>query len=57
MNTPKTWLESEICELIAQEAKEYKHDCVLRGLAFSYIEEARNIYALLDRHGLIQDTP
>ena len=57
MNTSKTWLESEIITLIADEAKAYRHDCQLRQRTWSYQEMAENILAVLDAKGLIEYTP
>ena len=53
----KTWLESEIIQLMAEEMRAYRHDCSLRQRQFSYQEMAENLYALMDAKGLIEHTP
>jgi hypothetical protein len=53
----KTWLPSEIWELMAAEMKAYKHDCQVRQLNLSYLEMAENVYRVLDEKGLIEHTP
>ena len=57
MTETKTWLESEIIQLMADEMKAYRHDCSVRQRQFSYQEMAENLYAMMDDKGLIQDTP
>ncbi len=54
---PKTWLESEVVQMIVDEARAFKHDCNLRTRQFSWQELAENIYARLDAHNLIDRTP
>ena len=57
MNEPKTWLQSEVEQLIEAELKAYRHDCSIRRRTYSNLEAAENIYAILDSKGLIEHTP
>lgn len=54
---PKTWLQSEIWQLMAEEARAYKHDCAIRRRNFSYDEMMENVFLALDTRGLIEYTP
>ena len=53
----KTWLESEVWQLMAKEMSAYKHDCTLNRKLTSWIEMAECVYAVMDKEGLIELTP
>lgn len=57
MPESKTWLQSEIWQLMAEEMRAYKHDCRIRRRNFSYDEMAENVFAVLDSKGLIEHQP
>jgi hypothetical protein len=54
---PKTWLDSEIIELMVQEAKEYRHDVQLKGKPVNYREMMECVLQVLEREHLIEHTP
>jgi len=54
---PKTWLESEIVDLIAGELKDYRHDCSIRRRQYTHHEAAELVYVLLNDRGLIEHSP
>lgn len=54
---PKKWLQSEIYQLMAEEMRAYKHDCLVRRRSLSYDEMAENVFMALDSRGLIKYTP
>lgn len=57
MSEAKTWLQSEIEQIIAAELRSYRHDCVLRTRQYTNAEASELIYAALDSRGLIEHTP
>jgi hypothetical protein len=54
---PKTWLDSEIVELMTAEAKAYRHDQQLKQQPINYREMMECVLLALQQHGLIEDTP
>lgn len=54
---PKTWLDSEIIDLMVEEAKAYRHDQQLKQETINYREMMECILLVLDSKGLIERTP
>jgi hypothetical protein len=54
---PKTWLPSEIRELIEKEMRAYTHDCSLRRIPISYQDMADCVVSVLAEKGLIEYQP
>ena len=57
MEQSKTWLQSEIWQLMAEEMKDYKHYCAIRRINFTWNDCAENVFMKLDSLGLIEYTP
>jgi hypothetical protein len=54
---PKIWEDDEIVDLIASEIREYKKNCLTRGILQNNKELAELILSVLNDKGLIEHTP
>jgi hypothetical protein len=54
---PKTWLDSEIVELMTAECRAYRHHQQLMRQPVNYQEMMENVLHVLKDKGLIEDTP
>ncbi len=57
MQIVKTWLDSEIIDLMVTEAREYRHSQQLLQKSINYREMMECILAAMQNKGLIEDTP